>query len=290
MKKLNWYIYLSIFLILDSLFPIFLYFAIQTAPTLWIYTFSIFIAFLFWLIIFFKDRLFNEYKKREILIPAFLSALLLGLWWLLYFFWIEYSSPSTASILLLLQSFFAFIIFNLFWKENYHSKQVIWSIFMFIWWIIILYKWETFINIWSIIMVIACILFTVWNFYTKKASLKWASPFFLLINRYLLMFIITLILAVSILWPIDLNLIKQNLIWIFLIWFFALFLWKAFWILALTKLDSFVAISSFPIVPLLVMLFSFIFLKEVPNFREILWFIPIAIWAILLIQKNKTNK
>lgn len=157
---------------------------------------------------------------------------------------------------------------------------------MFIWWIIILYDWSSFVNLWALIMFIAWIIFTIWNYYTKQASLKWANPFFLLINRNFLMVIITSILALIFVWPIEIELIKENIIWIFLIWFLVLFLWKALWVIALSKLNSFVAISSFPIIPLLVMIFSFLILKEIPSYREILGFIPILIGALLLMKKT----
>jgi len=218
MNKFNWYIYLIIFLFLEGLFPIFTFFALQSLPLLWLVVCSIWISILFWLIIFFKERLYNQYKKKEILFPTFMSALFLWVWSLLYFFWIKYSSPSIASILLLLQSFFAFIIFNLFWKEEYHLKQIIWAVLMFLWWIIILYEWDNFVNLWALIMVLAWIIFTIWNYYTKQASLKWANPFFLLINRNFLMVIITIILAYTFVWIPNTELIQQNFIWIFLIW------------------------------------------------------------------------
>lgn len=285
-KNLNWYMYLALFLLLEWLFPIFLYFALQTLPILWLMTFSIWVSILFGFIVFFKEKLYNQYKKKEILIPTFFSALFLWMWALLYFFWIKYSSPSIASMLLLLQSFFAFIIFNIFWEEKYNLKQIIWAILMFIWWIIVLYDGSSFINIWVIIMFIAWIVYTIWNYYTKKATSKWANPFFLLINRNFLMVFVTIILAIIFVWPIDLELIKQNFIWVFLIWFLVLFLSKASWIIALTKLNSFVAISSFPMIPLLVILFSFIILKEIPTTKEILWFAPILIGTLLLINKK----
>lgn len=79
------------------------------------------------------------------------------------------------------------------------------------------------------------------------------------------MVFITSILAYNFVWPINIELIQQNFIWIFLIWFLVLFAWKALWIIALTKLNSFVAISSFPIIPLLVLIFSFIILDDIPR-------------------------
>lgn len=286
MNKFNWYIYLIIFLFLEGLFPIFTYFALESLPLLWLVAFSIWISFLFWLIVFFKEKLYNQYQKKEILFPTFMSALFLWVWGLLYFFWIKYSSPSIASILLLLQSFFAFIIFNLLWKEEYHLKQVIWAVLMFLWWIVVLYEWDNFVNLWAIIMIVAWIIFTIWNYYTKQASLKWANPFFLLINRNFLMVFITSILAYSFVWLPSVELIQQNFIWIFLIWFLVLFLWKALWITALTKLNSFVAISTFPVIPLLVLIFSFIILDDIPSLGKLLWFIPIFIGTILLTKKN----
>lgn len=285
MKKHYWYISLTIFLFLEWFFPIFTYFALQTFPIFWLIALSTLIWFLFWLIIFIKEKLYVQYLKKEILFPTFLSVIFLWTAWVMYFFWIKYSSPSTASILLLLQTFYAFVIFNLLWKEEYTIKQVYWAILMFIWWIIILYKWDSFINLWAFIMIITSLFFTIWSYYTKKASLNWANPFFLLINRNFMMLIATTILAFLYAWPLDINVIKQNVVWIILIWFFILFLSKTLWIVALSKLDWFVAISMLPIIPLLVMVFSFMILQKNPSSQEVLWFIPIFIWAFLLLKK-----
>ena len=281
----NWYSFLVLFLIFEGLFPIFSYFALQNIPTLWLVAFSILISFLFWLIVFIVKRLHLEYLKKELLLPTFLSALFLWTWWMLYFFWVKYSSPSIASIMLLLQTLFAFIIFNLLWKDNYNYKQVIWAVLMAIWWFLVLYEWDSFINVWALIMVIAWIVFTIWNFYTKKASLIWANPFFLLINRNFLMLIITSILGFLFVWEPDFQIIQENFIWIFLIWFLVLFLSKAFWIIALSKLNSFVAISSMPIIPLFVLIFSFFILNDIPNTQKLLWFLPIMVWWVLITRK-----
>ncbi len=286
MKKYLWYISLTIFLFLEWFFPIFTYFALQTLPIFWLIALSTLIGFLFWLIIFIKEKLYVQYHKKEILFPTFLSVLFLWSAWVMYFFWIKYSSPSTASILLLLQTFYAFVIFNLLWKEDYSIKQVLWALLMLVGWIVILYKWDSFVNLWALIMIITSLFFTIWSYYTKKASLAWANPFFLLINRNLLMLIATTILAFVFVGPVDISLIKHNIVWIILIWFFILFLSKTLWIVSLSKLDWFVAISMLPIIPLLVMIFSFIVLQKYPTYQEVLWFIPIFIGAILLLKKR----
>ena len=286
LKNLNWYILLWIFLLLEGFFPIFTYFALESIELLWLVAFSIGISLLFWLIIFFKDKLYNQYKNKEILFTTFMSSVFLWIWWLLYFFWIKYSSPSIAAMLLLLQSFYAFIIFNLLWKEEYNIKQIIWAIFMFIWWIMVLYEWDSFVNIWALIMLIASFIFTIWNYYTKQASLKWASPFFLLVNRNILMIFITSILAYSFSWIPDLDVVKQNFIWIFLIWFLVLFISKALWIRALTVLNSFVAITSFSIIPLVVLVLSFFILDDIPSLAKLLWFIPIFVGSLLLVKQK----
>jgi len=286
LKNLNWYILLWIVLLLEGFFPIFTYFALESISLLWLVAFSIGVSLLFWFIVFLKEKLYKQYKKKELLFPTFMSALFLWVWGLLYFFWIKYSSPSIAAILLLTQSFFAFIVFNLLWKEEYNKKQIIWAILMFIWWTIVLYEWESFINIWALIMIIATMTFTIWNYYTKQASVKWASPFFLLVNRNILMIFVTSILAYTFAWGPDIESVKQNFIWIFLIWFLVLFASKALWIRALTVLNSFVAITSFSIIPIIVLLLSFFILDDVPSFVKLLWFIPIFVWSLLLVKKK----
>ncbi|MDQ7008702.1 MAG: EamA family transporter [Candidatus Gracilibacteria bacterium] len=77
----------------------------------------------------------------------------------------------------------------------------------------------SFINIGALIMVIAAIFWTIGNFFTKKASLKGANPFFLLINRNIFMVLISSILAYTFVGEPNIELIKQNFIWIFLIGF-----------------------------------------------------------------------
>jgi drug/metabolite transporter (DMT)-like permease len=285
MKKSSWFLALGIHFFLEWLFPIFSYFALIHLSILWFVALSVFIALVFWVGIMIKQKLYREYKNKEILSPMLLSVFFLGIWGILYFFAIKYSSPSTASILLLTQTFFAFVLFNILWKEKYTIRQIIWAIFMLIWGITILYKGQSFYNLWVIIMIITCIFFTFWNFYVKRASLRWANPFFLLVNRNLFMFMLTTLLAFIFVWPVSIEVIKQNLIWIFFVWFFVLFLGKILWIIALSQLDSFVAISSYPIVPFLVMIFSFFILKKIPSPQEILWFIPLAIGSILLVKK-----
>ncbi len=286
MNTFLWYICLAIYLVLDSLFPIFSYFALQTMPTLWLFVTAVFISMCCGIVIMLQDKIYIQYRKREILLPTFLSAVFLWAAGLLYFFGIKYSSPSIASILLLLQTFFAFIVFNIFWKEDYHIKQLIWAGLMFIWWVIILYDWSGFVSFWALIMVFAGILFTIWNYFTKKASHKWASPFFLLLNRNILMVCITTVLALTFVWPLDFSLVELNITWIFFIGFLVLFIWKALWIQALANLNSFVAISTLPIIPLLVMIFSYFILQEIPSGREVLWFIPIGLGTILLTSKK----
>lgn len=287
MKNLNWYTFLIIFFVLEGLFPIFSFFAQKTLITLWLVAFATGVSFLFGIIIFVKKKLYLQYKNEGILFPTLLSTLCMWGGWILYFFGIEYSSPSTASVLLLLQSLFAFIVFNIFGKEDYWSKQIIGAILMFIWGFMILYQGESFINVWGIIMIIACIFYTIWNYYTKRASKKWANPFFLLVNRNLFMMIITTIFAIIFVWPVELQLVKQNIMWILLIWSLVLFLWKAAWIMALDKLNPFIAISCFPAIPVFVMIFSFFILKEVPSPKELLAFIPIIFGAFLLINQPK---
>lgn len=286
MNTYFWYMYLAIYLVLDSLFPIFSYFALQTMSTLWLFVTSVFISMSCGLVIMIQKKLYVQYRWKEILFPTFLSAVFLWAAGLLYFFGIKYSSPSIASILLLLQTFFAFIVFNILWKEDYHFKQLVWAALMFMWWVIILYDWENFVSLGACIMIIASILFTIGNYFTKKASHEWASPFFLLLNRNILMVCITIILAFIFVGPLDLSIVEQNIGWIFLIGFIVLFVGKALWIMALTDLNSFVAISTLPVIPLLVMIFSFFILGDIPTEREIVWFIPIGLGTILLTSKR----
>ena len=286
MNKTYWYIYLAIFLFLDALFPILSYFALQSISALWLFAFATLLSLIFTLILFIKKKLYTGYFQKHIAISVFMSSLFLWIWWLLYFFGIKYSSPSTASIILLSQTFFAFIAFNIFWKEDYHFKQIIGAVLMLIWGIIILYQWDDFISLGWVIMLLACISFTIWNFYTKVASKRWVSSIFLLFNRNMLMTVVWFILAFVFVWTIDMVTISENMIWILSIWFLVLFLCKILWIHALKNLDSFVAISSFPIIPLLVMIFSFFILNQFPTIQDILWFIPIWIGTLLLVSKQ----
>jgi len=77
MNLKNWYIWLIIFLFLESLFPIFLYFAMKNMQALYVVSFSALIAMIFGLLIFIKEKFYKQYLQKEILFPTFMSAFFL---------------------------------------------------------------------------------------------------------------------------------------------------------------------------------------------------------------------
>jgi drug/metabolite transporter (DMT)-like permease len=178
------------------------------------------------------------------------------------------------------------MIFNVFWEEECHIKETIGALLMPIGWAVILYKWEDFINLWWAIMILACLMMTVWNLYTKRANKHWTNPMFLITNRNFIVFIISIIFAYIYVGPIALTQISENLIWIIAIWVLILFTAKVLFAMTLARVKWFIAISFFPAIPLFVLLFSYIFLWEIPSLQQILWFIPIFIGSYLLVKKH----
>ncbi len=284
--KQIWYTFLAIMLMLEWFFPILSFIVMKKMEVLWVVALSISVAIFFGLIFFIKDKLYKQYLDKKIIWYSLLSAFLLGLGGLGYFYWIKYSSPGIASILLLMQILYAFFIFNIFGKEPYSYKQLLGASLMLIGWFLVIYEWESFINTWAVIMLVSSLIFTFWNYYTKKATKLWASPFFLLLNRNLI--------VISIVWTLGyiyygfppVRLVQENFLWIFLIGFLSLFVSKILWIKALERLDSLVAISSFPLISVFAVIFSYFILWDILTMQQLFGFIPILIWTILLTYKR----
>ncbi len=277
-----WYISLISFLLLDWLFPVFSVEVINSVGVLWLVTLSTWIAWFFSLLVLLKKKKFSQYKQKEIIVPTILGWLGLWIWTLFYFYWIKYLNASLASVLLLLQIPIGFIIFNVFGREKYNYQQFIGSILMFIGGFIVIYKWWNLLNIWSLIMLLACILMVFWNFFVKKASLHGASSFFLLFNRSVLMFVIIWVIAFLYDWAPNTIIVKESLFDIIAIWFLFMFLAKVLWINALKNLNSIIPLSSFPLIAVIAIILSYFMLWETLNVQQLIGLIPIFIGFFLL--------
>ena len=276
------YISLVSFLLLDWLFPVFSVEVINNVGVLWLVTLSTWVAWFFSLWVLLKKKKLNQYKQKEIIVPTILWWLWLWIGTLFYFYGIKYLNASLASVLLLLQIPIWFIVFNVFGKEQYNHQQFIGSMLMFIWGFIVVYKWWNLLNIWSLIMLLATVLMVFWNFFVKKASKHWASSFFLLFNRSILMFVIIGIITYLFDGAPNISIIKESFLDIIAIWFLFMFLAKVLWINALKNLNSIIPLSSFPFVSIIAIILAYFMLGETLNNQQIIGLLPIFIGFFLL--------
>jgi uncharacterized membrane protein HdeD (DUF308 family) len=66
-------------LILEGLFPLFSFFALQKLETIWLVALATAVSIIFGLIFFIKDKQYLAYKNKDIVIPTILSGFFLGI-------------------------------------------------------------------------------------------------------------------------------------------------------------------------------------------------------------------
>ncbi len=279
------YLFLSPFLFLEGFFPIFAFFLMQKMGTLFATAFALLIAFIILGGIVTYQKKWKEYKTKEAWLDILGGSIFLGgLYFSLYFYAIKLSDPNTASILLLTQVFFSFLLFNVLQKDEYKKEDVLGAILMVIGAIVILYKGGLTLNFGAVLMLIVAIVATIGNFFQKRAREK-VSAIFILFNRNFISFLTVITFAfIFENVPTSQN-IQESLIWIFAIAVLIFVISKTLWIESIHRMPVFIAISFLPLIPLFVMIFSYFILDLVPTLRQVLGFIPIAIGTYLIVRK-----
>jgi len=275
--------------LLWGLFPIMTVLALKSIPTLLALAWStLFGAIFFALIISFK-RGWQQLKNKDILKDILLSTLLLGvLYYIFFFFGLQYTSPGNASLIAMIEIFFSFCFFNLWHKELVTSKQITGAILMVIGGIIVLYSNIHRFQIGDILILLAGFVAPLGNFFQRRARKSVSSEAILFI-RSLLSAIVIFVLAYFT--KADFSAVDLRKVFIFLIinGFFLLGLSKFLWVEGIHRIGVMKANALSGLAPLITLLFAWLLLGNLPTKFQLFAFVPMF-FGIILLSNDPSEK
>ncbi len=275
-----------------SFFPIITILTFNNLPPVFSGSLSILVAALFFAFALTMQKKWADLKKLAAYKDIFLATLFLGIiYYSILFIGIQKTTAGNASIVMLMEIFFAMVILSLWGKEKLTKKSVIGATLMASGaLIILLQKTKLNVNIGNLIILFGMIFPPIGNYYMQKAR-RAVSSTFIMFFRSIISGIALLILALLIEPIPNMEIISKSYIFILINGLLLLGFSKILWIEGIHRIPITRAVSFLPINPALTLIFAYFILKEVPTYWQILGFIPIAIGIMFitdfkLIKKN----
>ncbi len=270
--------------LLESWFPILCIASISYIGALHTYTFSLIIALIFFLAIMIKKELFNELKNRDAYKDLLLTSFWITLLFTFVFIGMQYTTAGNMAVIIFLQLLFAYLYFNVIGKEKMQTLHTVGAIIMGIGALIILIPDEMSLNRGDLLILIAAAIAPIANLYQKRARERCSSETILTFRTIAGLPIISFLA-----WWFEPSVSFDNFIsalpYLFIIGTFIFVLSKILWIEALHRISITKVSALMALVPVMTLFFAYLYLNEVPEFRQLLGIIPVVLGGYLLTRR-----
>ena len=272
--------------LLESWFPILSIVAMSHIGALHTYAFSLLIALIFFLSVMIKRNLFVELKNTI----AYKDLLLTSFWitslFVLVFLGMRYTTAGNMSVIIFLQLLFSYLYFNVFGSDKMDAVHTFGAFIMGAGAVIILIPDELVLNKGDMLILIAAAISPIANFYSKRAREYYSSETVLSVRTIIALPVVGLI-AYIVEPEICYEDMYAALPYVFMIGFFILGLSKILWMEALHRVTITKISAMMALVPVLTLLFAYLYLDEVPEFRQLIGVIPVLIGGYFLTKPIK---
>jgi len=272
--------------LLESWFPILSIVAIQHIGALHTYAFSLLTSLFFFVVIMIRKNLFIELKNPK----AYKDLLLTSFWittlFVFVFLGMQYTTAGNMSVIIFMQVLFAYLYFNVFGDEKMDRMHTVGAIIMGIGAVIIMMPAELVLNKGDILIMIGAAIAPIANFYSKKTR-EHCSSETILGFRTLVAFPVIGLFAWVFEPEISLFDITQALPYVVLIGFLIFGVSKIFWMEALHRVSITKLSAMLAIIPMMTLFFAYLYLDEVPEFRQLLGIVPVLFGGYLLTKPIK---
>lgn len=267
--------------ILESWFPIFSIVAMSYIGALHTYTYSLFIALIFFIMIMFKRDRFKELKNKE----AYKDLLLTSFWitslFAFVFIGMRYTTAGNMAVIIFLQLLFSYLYFNLFGKEKMHTLHLWGAFIMGIGALIILIPDELIFNKGDLLILVAAAIAPIANLYQKRAREFCSSETILGFRTFVGLPFIAL-MAWAFEPAVEYDAFVAALPSLLFIGILIYVVSKIMWIEALHRTSITKLSAMLGLVPMMTLIFAYFYLHEVPELRQVLGIIPILVGGYLL--------
>jgi len=275
--------------LLESWFPILSIVSISHIGALHTYAFALLISLFFFVAIMIQKNLFVELKNPR----AYKDLLLTSFWittlFMLVFLGMQYTTAGNMSVIIFLQLLFAYLYFNVLGKEKMDKIHTFGAVVMGVGALIILFPNELVLNKGDLLILLAAIIAPIANYYSKRTGETCSSETVLGFRTMIALPIIAFCA-----WvfepPVGYHDITEAAPYVFLVGFLIFGVSKIFWMEALYRISITKISAMVALVPMLTLLFAYLYLGEVPELRQIFGIVPILIGGYFLTKPLKAKK
>lgn len=270
-----------------SAFPVVTILSLSHLPPLISLAGSVFFAMIFFAsIITFKHN-WSFTKNHGALKDILLTTLFIGVvYYGLYFWGLQYTSAGNAAIIMQMQVFFTYLLFNVWQHEYIRPQYIIGAILMCIGAIIISFPADFNINIGDIFILLGAMATPIGNHFQKKARARVRAEEILVIRNAITC--VFILLLSSLLSQTSTPSALYSSFPLLIINGFIMFgISKIFFIEAIHRISVTKSIALTSVGPLFTLGWAYLFLGDIPTSQQIIAFFPICIGVILLTHKKK---
>ncbi|SFZ97764.1 hypothetical protein MNB_SV-5-134 [hydrothermal vent metagenome] len=273
---------------IESWFPILSIVAMSYVGALHTYAYALMVALVFFFVIMKKRKRFSELKNRE----AYKDLLLTSFWitslFALIFIGIQYTTAGNMAVIMVLQLLFSYLYFNVLGKEKMSTKHIVGAAIMGVGALLILIPDDLSFNKGDLLILLAAIIAPIANLFQKRAR-NYCSAETILGFRTLVGLPFIGLLAYIYEAPTTYNNFMLALPYILIIGVAVYVVSKIMWIEALHRISITKVSAMMSFMPVMTLFFAYLYLGEVPEFRQMLGIIPVLIGGYLLTRPIKVN-
>ncbi len=275
--------------ILEAWFPILSIVAMSYVGALHTYMYSLVIAFFFYMAIMYKRDRFKELKNRAAYKDLLLTTFWITFIFTLIFIGMRYTTAGNMAVIVFLQVLFSYLYFNVFGKEKMHTIHLIGAIIMAVGAFIILFPENFAFNKGDWLILISAAAAPIVNLYQKRAR-EYCSAETILGFRTVVGFPFVALLAYYLEPAVSYDNFMLALPYIFLIATAIYVVSKIMWIEALNRISITKLSAMFAFLPVFTLLFAYLYLKEVPELRQVMGIIPVLVGGYLITKPIAPSK
>lgn len=267
--------------ILESWFPILSIVAISYVGALHTYMYSLAIALFFYMAIMYKRDRFKELKNRTAYKDLLLTTFWITFIFTLIFIGMRYTTAGNMAVIVFLQVLFSYLYFNVFGKEKMETIHLIGAVIMGTGALIILFPENFEFNKGDWLILAAAAAAPIVNLYQKRARAYCSAETILGFRTVVGLPFVTL-LAYLMEPSVSYEAFMSALPYIFLIATGVYVVSKIMWIEALNRMSITKLSAMLALLPVMTLFFAYLYLGEVPEFRQMMGIIPVLVGGYLI--------
>ncbi len=272
--------------VLESWFPILSIVAMSYVGALHTYMYSLIIALFFYLLIMYKRKRFAELKNKAAYKDLFLTTFWITFIFTFIFIGMRYTTAGNMAVIVFLQVLFSYLYFNVFGNEKMETIHLSGAVIMGVGALLILFPEDFAFNKGDWLILISAAAAPIVNLYQKRAR-SYCSAETILGFRTVVGLPFVALLAYFSEPSVSYEDFMSALPYIFLIAIGIYVASKIMWIEALNRMSITKLSAMLALLPMMTLFFAYIYLDEVPEFRQIMGIIPVLVGGYLITKPVK---